>query len=114
MKRPATPYDWPEALNPLRDWLRRKGVDVDALKSERQALWMAKNLGRQKIKMPRHGQPTFPAMLKLQKTLCPPHSCRRAYPVKRDAHVPGTFGPASEVRHIDPSTIDLSKYGVKA
>lgn len=102
-KRTFTAYEWPEALYPLRDWLRRKGVDVDALKSERQAFFMARTIGRQRVAFTNdRSKPLFPYMLKLQRTLCPNERGGRA-PVRREPHMPGTFGAASEVRHIDPA-----------
>lgn len=101
MSRLANAYEWPEGLYPLRDWMRRKGVDVDNLKSERQALWMAKELGKQSVKMPKRGKPTFPAMLKLQQSLCPKGSSSGATKPRED-YEPGTFGAASAVRKIDP------------
>ena len=103
MKRSVEPYQWPDGLLPLRAWLARQHVDVDALKSERQALWMAKNLGKQKIAMPKHGASCFPSLLKVQRTLCPNERGGKA-PIRREKWTPGTFGAASEVRHIDPST----------
>lgn len=102
-KRIATPYEWPEALYPLRDWLRRKGADVDALKSERQAYWMARSLGRQNTKFTNDRlKSLFPYMMKLQRTLCP-NGARGTAPAKREPFIPGTFGAASGVRHIDPA-----------
>ncbi|MER9200477.1 hypothetical protein NKH74_14820 [Mesorhizobium sp. M0933] len=92
-------YTWPEALYPLRDWLRKHGVDVGALKSERQALWLAKGLGRRGKKMPHRLEPLFPALLKIQRTLCPVPTGERKAPTAAKA-VPGTFGPASPVRSI--------------
>jgi hypothetical protein len=95
-------YEWPEALYPLRDWLRKHGVDVGALKSERQALWLAKRLGRQGKKMPHRLQPLFPALLKIQRTLCPTmakaQNAAFRLPVWRSEL--GTFGPASAVRSV--------------
>lgn len=102
-------YKWPEPLFPLRDWLRKHGVDVGALKSERQALWVAKRLGRQGKKMPHRLQPLFPALLKIQRTLCPtmptkPRNAAFVQPVaERSKH--GTFGPASPIR-----TVSIADY----
>lgn len=102
-------YTWPESLFPLREWLRKHGVDVGALKSERQALWLAKRLGRQGKKMPHRLAPLFPALLKLQRTLCPrmPVKGQNAamclgVPVSKER---GTFGPASPVR-----TVSIAAY----
>lgn len=96
-------YEWPEALFPLRDWMRRKGVDVDAMKSERQAYWMARTLGRQKTKFTNdRSKSLFPYMLKIQRSLCPNERGGKA-PIRREPYVAGTFGAASEVRHIDPA-----------
>lgn len=92
-------YEWPEALYPLRDWLRKHGVDVGALKSERQALWLAKRLGRQGKKMPHRLAPLFPALLKVQRTLClmKTGEARKALPASNGL---GTFGLASPVRSV--------------
>lgn len=110
MGKPAiATYEWPEALYPLRDWLRRKGVDVEALKSERQAYWMARTLSRQKTKFTNdRSKSLFPYMLKLQKTLCPRERGGKAA-VRREPFIPGTFGAASEVRRIDPAEYLASK-----
>lgn len=93
-------YEWPEPLFALREWLRKHGVDVGALKSERQALWLAIRLGRQGKKMPHRLAPLFPALLKVQRTLCPvktaPPQARPLAPTKER----GTFGPASPVRSV--------------
>lgn len=99
----AASYEWPESLYPLRDWMRRKGVDVDALKSERQAYWMARSLGRQNTKFTNdRTKSLFPYMLKLQRTLCPNGQVGKP-PRRREPHITGTFGAASEVRRIDPA-----------
>ncbi|HWK65365.1 MAG TPA: hypothetical protein VNS34_10515 [Rhizobiaceae bacterium] len=109
MKHAFQPYEWPESLYPLRDWLRRKGVDVDALKSERQAYWMARTLGRQRTKFTKdRTKSLFPHMLKLQRTLCPNEHGGR-YPTRREPFIPGTFGAASEVRRIDPAEYQKAK-----
>ncbi|MER9159093.1 hypothetical protein [Mesorhizobium sp. M0778] len=102
-RRDERSYEWPEALYPLRDWLRKHGVDVGALKSERQALWLAIRLGRQGKKMPHRLQPLFPALLKIQRTLCP--TMAKAQNAAFRLPVPGrselgTFGPASAVRSV--------------
>ncbi|WP_419694986.1 hypothetical protein ACN2CC_33185 [Mesorhizobium muleiense] len=102
-------YEWPEPLFALREWLRKHGVDVGALKSERQALWLAKRLGRQGKKMPHRLAPLFPALWKVQRTLCPvmPAKGQNAamclgVPASKER---GTFGPASPVR-----TVSIAAY----
>ena len=101
-------YEWPEELYPLRDWMKRKLVDVDSLKSDRQALWMAKELARQKnFNMPKRGQSAFQALMKLQ-AIVRPRGNVDPVPKKKGFYIdykalPGTFGAASEVRRIDPS-----------
>lgn len=96
-------YEWPEALFPLRDWMKRKGVDIDAIKTERQAFWMARKLGRQNTKFTNdRTKSLFPYLLKLQKSLCP-NERGGEKPRRRELYIPGTFGPASEVRRIDPA-----------
>lgn len=96
-------YEWREPLYPLRDWLRKHGIDVGALKSERQALWLAKRLGRQGKKMPHRLAPLFPALLKIQRTLCPTmakaQNAAFHLPVSGRSEL-GTFGPASGVRSV--------------
>lgn len=97
-------YEWPEPLYPLRDWLHKHGVDVGALKSERQALWLAKRLGRQGKKMPHRLQPLFPALLKVQRTLCQTTTITQnaAFCLPGSGRSErGTFGPASPVRSIN-------------
>lgn len=99
-------YEWPEPLFALREWLRKHGVDVGALKSERQALWLAIRLGRQGKKMPHRLAPLFPALLKVQRTLCPEKGQNAAMclavPASKER---GTFGPASPVR-----TVSIAAY----
>ncbi|UVK39921.1 hypothetical protein LHFGNBLO_001336 [Mesorhizobium sp. AR10] len=91
----------------MRDWLRKHGVDVGALKSERQALWLAKRLGRQGKKMPHRLAPLFPALLKIQRTLCPTKGeTRKTMP---ESNLLGTFGPASPVRSISIAAYLLEK-----
>lgn len=98
-KRDERSYEWPEALYPLREWLRKHGVDVGALKSERQALWLAIRLGRQGKKMPHRLAPLFPALLKVQRTLCPTKA-GQTWKTQPESNQFGTFGPASPVRSV--------------
>ncbi|MER8882613.1 hypothetical protein [Mesorhizobium sp. M0816] len=96
-------YEWPEGLLPLRDWLKRQGVDVDNLKTERQALYLSQRLmsGR-KVKMPiDRRSPLFPELLKLQGAL----RLQRQLPRERkEPRFPGkslgSFGAASAVRQV--------------
>lgn len=107
-------YEWPESLYPLREWLHKHGVDVGALKSERQALWLAKRLGRQGKKMPHRLAPLFPALLKIQRTLCPEklgNSTFRA-PISYEKER-GTFGPASSVRSVSIAAYIAEKEAVE-
>lgn len=100
MKRAVRLYEWPEALFPLRDWLRRKGCDTENFKSERQAFWIAKTLGNQSVAFPKDRRASlFPQLQKLQRTLCPTGASLGR--PKREPWVPGTFGPASGVRNIN-------------
>lgn len=101
-------WDWPEGLHPLRDWMASKHVDVAAVKTARQALWMGRKLAKVRAKMPKHRHELFPALLALQRQMVTDHRPRPARPavVSRE-HGLGTFGPASEVRRIDPSTYRL-------
>lgn len=110
MNRPFVPYEWPEDLYPLRDWMKRKGVDVGELKTERQAAWMAKQLGKQTVKLSNdRGKSLFPALLKMQNSLCPKgqRSGSKEKGTRKERYIPGTFGAASPVRHIDPSTYEV-------
>ncbi|MBA8910161.1 hypothetical protein [Aminobacter ciceronei] len=98
--KPAAQYTLPDELAGLRTWLARQGVDVDHLKTERQALYLGTVLGRRKVRMPKRGQPCFPALLHLQSVL----GLRGNRP--KDQYQQsrlGTFGPASDVRRIDPA-----------
>jgi hypothetical protein len=106
-------WEWPVDLDLLRDWLAFKGADVTSFKTERQALFVARELARQKFRMPPRNRSAFPELLKLQRMLCPKGAApkrqqRRAQrpdpnAVTRD-HRLGTFGAASPVRRIDPAT----------
>ncbi|MER8567606.1 hypothetical protein NKH85_17170 [Mesorhizobium sp. M0924] len=99
----AKSYEWPEGLYPLRDWLKRQGVDVDNLKSERQALYLTQRLmSARKVKMPiDRRSPLFPELQKLQGVLRLQHQLPRA---SKDSRYPGkslgSFGAASAVRNV--------------
>lgn len=48
-------YQFPQRLNALLDWLRLQGLDIAAVKSERQAAFMAQQLAGTRIKFPAKG-----------------------------------------------------------
>lgn len=111
-KRPAAPLDneafvWTEGLHPLRDWLADKLVDVGSIKTARQALWLAKSLGKLKVPMPKKGRDVFPALMAAQKALCGRQTPSYAPAVATRDFKLGTLGPASEVRRIDPATYKI-------
>ena len=91
MTSPA--YAFPETLSPLRSWLDRHHVDVDAIKSDRQALHFAAKLSRRRVHWPRRGKSCFPELKRLQGALC-----------GRVRHkTPETAEPASPVRSVPDS-----------
>ncbi|MER9410323.1 hypothetical protein [Mesorhizobium sp. M0589] len=97
-------YEWPDGLLLLRSWLKKQGVDVDHLKSERQVLFLGKRLSNMKGKLPPRQTDLFPLLLKLQDQhlkLKPPRTPRAPIPAEVSRTYLGTFGPASPVRHID-------------
>ncbi|MBZ9981317.1 hypothetical protein LB521_09115 [Mesorhizobium sp. BR-1-1-8] len=106
-------YEWPEGLYPLRDWLKRQGVDVGNLKTERQALYLTQRLmSARKVKMPiDRRSPLFPELQKLQGVL----RLQRQLPRQpnKESRYPGkslgSFGAASAVRKIDPAEYLASK-----
>lgn len=99
----------PAELYPLRDWLAQRQVDVGSLKTARQALMLAVQLSKRFIEWPEQGE-EFPVLLDLQHQLtgAPP---MRPNPATRRVRTTklGTFGAASEVRQIDPSTLPASE-----
>lgn len=100
-------FAWTEGLHPLRDWLAGKLVDVGSIKTARQALWLAKSLGKLKAPMPKKGAEVFPALMAAQKALCGRQPRSYAPTVATRDYKLGTLGPASEVRRIDPATYKI-------
>ncbi|ESZ07165.1 MULTISPECIES: hypothetical protein [unclassified Mesorhizobium] len=99
----ARAYEWPEGLYPLRDWLKRQGVDVDNLKTERQALYLTQRLmSARKVKMPiDRRSPLFPELQKLQGVLRLQHQLpRQAKENRYPGKSLGSFGAASTVRRV--------------
>jgi hypothetical protein len=119
-RRPtASTYTWPESLSSLRDWLARRGCDVLALKSERQALYLMKALCRQPVDWPERGQSCFPELLRIQAAICRAGGQktkrgkvteRRAFK-RREKPVQGTFGAASPVRRVSVEQYLAEKRG---
>lgn len=102
MTSPA--YAFPETLSPLRSWLDRHHVDVDAIKSDRQALHFAAKLSGENVNWPRRGKSCFPELKRLQGELC-----------GRGRHkTPETAEPASPVRSVPDSVWQdvAARYGV--
>lgn len=100
-------FVWTEGLHPLRDWLAGKLVDVSSIKTARQALWLAKSLGKLKAPMPKKGREVFPALMAGQKALCGRQTRPHTPAVATRDYKLGTHGPASEVRRIDPATYKI-------
>lgn len=70
-------YEFPKELAPLKNQLRKMHVDVGHVKTERQALFLAKRVLGSEIKFPAKGQPCFMALLEVQKTMGNPRKKRR-------------------------------------
>lgn len=86
-------YSFPDTLAPLCDWLAKRHVDVDAIKSDRQALHFAAKLSGRRVYWPRRGKSCFPELKRLQGALC-----------GRGRHkTPETANPASPVRSVPDS-----------
>ncbi|MEI5679557.1 MULTISPECIES: ribonuclease H family protein [unclassified Mesorhizobium] len=62
-------YQFPDELAVLRSWLQRRGLDVDSLKSDRQAAYLAQRLLGTKFKFPPKGAACFPVLQRMEKTI---------------------------------------------
>lgn len=62
-------YEFPQGLLSLRIWLEAQGLDVRALKSERQAAFMAQQLAGTRFKFPAKGGTCFQLLQQIQKAL---------------------------------------------
>lgn len=113
-------WEWPDTLAPLMQWAEGRGMDVYSFKSERQAFFMIKDVAKQKVKFPKHGQSCFPHLVKLQRTLCP-SGMVKPEPTTRDAKTEkpkpgavsrvyglGTFGAADDGRRVSVEEYMLS------
>lgn len=59
-------YTMPTELSYLKQWLSERGVDVEALSTERQCAFFALKLSDQRIKFPPAGQSLFPVLRRIQ------------------------------------------------
>lgn len=62
-------YIFPDSLSALRIWLERRHVDVSALKTERQAAFMAQQIARTRFKFPPKGSSCFMLLQQIQGAL---------------------------------------------
>lgn len=62
-------YELPDALRPLKAWLRQRRVDVGALRTERHTAFMAQQLAGTRFKFPPKGSSCFPLLQRIQKAL---------------------------------------------
>lgn len=62
-------YDFPASLHPLRDFLKSKGFDGDAVKTSRQAAFVAQQLLGTRVKFPSKGSDMTSTLLLIQKAL---------------------------------------------
>lgn len=95
-------WQWPETLAPLMQWAEGKLIDVYSFKSDRQALFLIKEVSRQKIRMPKKGVNCVPLLLKIQKTMCPSGKVKAEPPTGEitRVHGLGTFGAADAGRKV--------------
>ena len=96
-------WEWPETLAPLMQWAEGRQIDVYALKSDRQAFFLIKEVSKQKTKIPKRGASCIPDLVKLQRTLCPTGYVKINREETHRVHGLGTFGPASSVKKISVS-----------
>jgi ribonuclease HI len=62
-------YDFPQSLHPLRDFLKKQGFAGDAVKTSRQAAFVAQQLLGTRIKFPPQGQDMTPTLLSIQEAV---------------------------------------------
>lgn len=95
-------YQFPPELHPLRDWLKGKGVDVQSIKTDRQALFFARKLSGRAVRFPKPGKSCFPKLQEVQQKLVP--EPKRATSPKatsaEDEYRFGKLGAASPVRQV--------------
>ena len=94
-------YAFPQELNRLRRYMASKHVDVNALKSDRQALLMASRVTGYPVRYPMKGKSCFLQLLKIQRLLFPNKSVGlQAQNKEHREQQLGRFGAANEGRTI--------------
>src|SRR5690349_7011206 len=62
-------YQFPDALIPLRNYLRSRGLAADSIKTSRQLAFMAQDLIGSRIRFPPQGSDMLPTLLLIQKQI---------------------------------------------
>lgn len=73
-------YQFPESLHPLRNWLRKKGFDDGAAKTERQAAFIAQQLLQTRFTFPPKGESCFMLLREIQNQMLARDQARTAEP----------------------------------
>ncbi|WP_336067216.1 ribonuclease H [Nitratireductor rhodophyticola] len=90
-------YEFPQGLLPLRNWLEAQGLDVGALKSERQAAFMAQQLAGTRYKFPAKGASCSQLLQQIQRAL-PDSSAGDPAQLMRSASAKAPMKPRKEGR----------------
>lgn len=90
-------YEFPQGLLQLRNWLEAQGLDVGALKSERQAAFMAQQLAGTRYKFPAKGASCLQLLQQIQRAL-PDSSAGDPAQLVRSASAKGPVKPRKEGR----------------
>lgn len=69
MGKASERFSWPASLHPLRDYLKRRGVDPDRHASARQAAYFAQQVLNTRFKFPDTGGDMMPVLIKIQDAL---------------------------------------------
>lgn len=106
----AMKWHMPKGLANLEGWLAARNVDVSAFRSDRQALHIVAQLSGEMIRWPDHGKSCVPALLRLQRRLCPAppqsyseHRGRQPWRSQPEPFLKSK-GPASRVRSVSDET----------
>jgi len=93
-------YQFPDELAVLRTWLRKRGLDVDSLKSDRQAAWLAQQLLGTKFKFPPKGASCFPVLQRMEKAILTvsPASCNSSPELLDSGTTPKSLSQQNTVR----------------